>query len=302
MIRDFFLVSFGVFYIQRAKGLKFKPAKMHNGSEWYWNLNLHRDQLSLVNSSIANASDLPISSSLYTSAVLNDNGICVGMRNVHLKSENHPYLQRLHKMPTCCSNQNVVGQRNQQIWATAYDRMRFSTLTDPSMAIHSTQVNGYGIHRRPISPYEFHPIHPIHPEPVKTAVMFAETNPFHLFGDSATLSSFKSDQRMDLPHPSIQSVVQPSVPMHFNQSYADLHTMNSVNHSNRTSCNNVFTFPSKKSNRTMSCNSYIATTDPNASQSLPNNVQDENESQSDHVAPPPKKKWMRNYMKSKLLF
>lgn len=126
---------------------------MQNEIEWYWYLNLHRDQLSLVNnSSIAN--NLPISSNLYTSAVLNNDGICVGMRNVHLKDEHFPRFHRPRKIPNCCSNWNVVGQRNQQLWETAFDRIKNSILTDPSMAIHSTVFKGHGIQPNIIQPHE----------------------------------------------------------------------------------------------------------------------------------------------------
>lgn len=267
---------------------------MQNGNEWYWNLNIHRDQLSLVNSSIANAYDLPISSTLYTSAVLNDNGICVGMRNVHLKGENAPCLHRSQKIPNCSSNRNVVGERNQQYWTMAYDRMKFSALTDPSMAIHSSQVNGHGIQMKCIQPHELH--HNtivqkefIHEPNMMQQSMFAKTNPFHLFGDSATLLSFKPvDQKLNfrMPH----NFVQPTF-VHHSKSCAELHSMDSISQR----CQKVL--PTKKCYR--SCASIASSIYPNASQFLSKSFNKMDESQSDYVAPP-KKKWMRNYMQSNL--
>lgn len=53
-----------------------------------WNLYWHRDRLSLANTAAISGAILPSSSEFYTTAVLTDVGICVGMRNVHLNSEN----------------------------------------------------------------------------------------------------------------------------------------------------------------------------------------------------------------------
>lgn len=53
-----------------------------------WNLYWRRDRLSLANTAAIIGAILPSSSEFYTTAVLTDVGICVGMRNVHLNSEN----------------------------------------------------------------------------------------------------------------------------------------------------------------------------------------------------------------------
>lgn len=261
--------------IQRRK------KKMQNENEWYWNLNVHRNQLSLVNSSIVN--DLPISSNLYTSAVLNDDGICVGMRNVHLKGEHFTCSHRPQKIPNCCSNRNVVGQRNQQIWETAFDRMKYSTLTDPSMAIQSTNFNGHEIQPNIIQPHEIH-----------ATSIAAETNPFHLFGDSTPLSSFKLFDRHSDFHicPSMQMH-----PMHFHDSYFNMYQPHPIKYSNRNGQKEI---PSIASNECYAPTMATPTQD-DTSRTIFNIKISENEQDLDCVAPP-KKKWMRNFMQSNCRF
>lgn len=95
-----------------------------SNNEWYWNLNLHRDRLSLANTAAIDGTILPSSSAFYTSAVLTDVGICVGMRNVNLNSENqHCFYPR--KIPNCFNNLNVVGEQNKQTWDQACQQMAF---------------------------------------------------------------------------------------------------------------------------------------------------------------------------------
>lgn len=268
---------------------------MQNENKWYWNLNLHRDQLSLVNSSIEN--DLPISSNLYTSAVLNDNGICVGMRNVHLKGENVPCFHRTQRLPNCCSNQNVVGERNQQIWETAFDRMKYSTLTDPSMAIHSTHFYGHGIQPNIIiQPREMQCDEKLIDidDPLHASSIAAETNPFHLFGDSTSLSSFELFDRQRDFHilPSMQMN-----PMHFHDSHFNLYQPHPIEYSKRNGQKEIPSFASRKCDAPM-----VATPiQKDTPRTLFHIKISENEKDSDSVAPP-KKKWMRNYMLSNCRF
>lgn len=178
---------------------------MQNGNEWYWNLNLHRNQSVLNNSMAVNSTKLPISSAMYTSAVLTDRGICVGMRNVNLKGVTQPYSAKMQNIPNCCSNSNVVGQRNNQTWTAAFDRMRFSALTDPSMA---TQIECQHFeHLPPISDKWRDQV--ILPEEetinecatpsisdTSPSSISAEHNPFHLFGDKSALSTINVKNRL----------------------------------------------------------------------------------------------------------
>lgn len=85
-------------------------------NEWYWNLNLHRDRLSLANQSAINGVMMPSSAAFYTSAVLTDVGICVGMRNVNLNCENEQHCFYPRKIPSCYSIGNAVGKRNKATW------------------------------------------------------------------------------------------------------------------------------------------------------------------------------------------
>lgn len=261
---------------------------MQNENKWYWNLNLHRDQLTLVNSSIAN--DLPIPSNFYTSAVLNDNGICVGMRNVHLKGENVPCFHRPQKIPNCCSNRNVVGQRNQQIWETAFDRMKYSTLTDPSMAIHSTLFTKHEVQPNFIQPREIQCDEKLIgiDDPLHARSIVAETNPFHLFGDSTSWSSFNLfDHQRDFHiFPSMQMH-----PIHFHDSCFDLYQPHPIKYSNQNGHKVIPSFAP----------TMATSTQDDTSQTLFNIIISDNEKNLDCVAPP-KKKWMRNYMQSNCHF
>lgn len=192
------------------------------GNEWYWNLNLHRNQSALGNPMAVNSTKLPISSAMYTSAVLTDRGICVGMRNVNLKGVTQSYSTKMQNIPNCCSNSNVVGQRNKQTWAAAYDQMRFSALTDPSMATHIECHPHFTDHLPPPLPPP-PPICDKRGDPVilpeveeeetvdvvntvnddfsssltdTSPSISAELNPFHLFGDKSVLSAINVKNRL----------------------------------------------------------------------------------------------------------
>ncbi|XP_055296493.1 uncharacterized protein DDB_G0284459 isoform X2 [Sitodiplosis mosellana] len=192
---------------------------MHMGNEWYWNLNLHRNQSALNNSMVINSTKLPISSTMYTSAVLTDRGICVGMRNVNLKGVTQSYSAKMQSIPNCCSNSNVVGQRNNQTWTAAYDQMRFSALTDPSMATQ-IECQHFADHSYPpisdkwreqvILPVEQEEEEEkkeeeetVNEEPHTSSIsaefnpsISAEFNPFHLFGDKSVLSAINVKNRL----------------------------------------------------------------------------------------------------------
>lgn len=248
---------------------------MQNENDWYWNLNLHRNEFSLVSSSSI-ANDPAISSNLYTTAVLNDNGIYVGMRNAHLKDAHFSCFHRPQKIPNCCSNQNVVGQRNQQIWETTFPTME-NYLTpehgcQPNFIIHPNELQcakklidiDDQLHARAIS---------------------AETNPFHLFGNHSTpLSSFKLfDRECDFLRDHF------SHPMHFYDSSFNLYQPSPINYANRNDQKNAY--------------APIAGTPipADTSGTQINTRISENEKNSDCVAPP-KKKWIKNYMQSNFSF
>lgn len=196
------------------------------GNEWYWNLNLHRNQSALSNSMAVNSSKLPISSTMYTSAVLTDHGICVGMRNVNLKGVTQSCSTKMQNIPNCCSNRNVVGQRNKQIWAAAYDQMRLSALTDPSMATHIECQPHFTDRPSPLPISDKRSDQVILPEEEEdeeeeeeddeetvdvvntvndnysssltntSSSISAELNPFHLFGDKSVLSAINVKNRL----------------------------------------------------------------------------------------------------------
>lgn len=192
---------------------------MHNGNEWYWNLNLHRDKLTLVNSSLNDGKNAPTKSAFYTSAVLTDVGICVGMRNVNLNSENQTCLHAAHKIPNCYDNLNVVGQRNKQTWSAAYDRMRYSSLTDPTMSVLRSPLSNIDLQATaadfPPKTYPYYdkwnelgaikPASTVSPKnccwncEFPSVKVEADSNPFHLFGDNSKYSmiDFKNDQKID---------------------------------------------------------------------------------------------------------
>lgn len=117
-----------------------------NNNEWYWNLNLHRGRLSLANTAAIDGTILPSSSAFYTSAVLTDVGICVGMRNVNLNCENqHCFYPR--KIPNCFNNLNIVGEQNKQTWDHACNKIALPpfgtanvTATVAPMYVHHSSV------------------------------------------------------------------------------------------------------------------------------------------------------------------
>lgn len=288
---------------------------MNSRNEWYWNLNIHRDQLALMNTKAnhnnnnGTRTNLPISSTCYTSAVLTDVGICVGMRNVNLKGENRSYFFKPHKIPNCCSNLNIVGQHNEQTWATAYDRMKYSTLTDPSMAIHSTQMNTFDHYHHHYDEWRISQCNRLNMKNVynydniNDSEMRAETNPFHLFGDSSEFSSYNcnchqhtlysTNSHLFQPF-STHGLQKPIIPsndikfeygavLHPRDYYSDYfnHKLNNEHHQPA-----VF-------------GSSISNAMPSQLSNYHNQFQydrmDDNVSLNNHVAAP-KKKWIRNYM------
>lgn len=90
----------------------------HPNDEWYWNLNLHRDPLLMANKTAIENTMMPSSSAFYTSAVLTDIGICVGMRNVNLNGEQHQCFHS-RKIPNCSENWSEVSKRNSETWKNA---------------------------------------------------------------------------------------------------------------------------------------------------------------------------------------
>lgn len=195
---------------------------MHNGNEWYWNLNLHRDKLALINASAneERRTNLPIPSAFYTSAVLTDVGICVGMRNVNLNGENQSCLHPPQKIPNCYNNNlSVVGQRNKQTWSTAFDRMRYASLTDPSMTVLRPDLNvmppgELDFNQLPGKVFNVHRTKCYDPKIVEvpeccwncefsSVDVGADTNPFHLFGDNTNFSmvDFHNERKIGHHYP-----------------------------------------------------------------------------------------------------
>lgn len=294
---------------------------MNHNKEWYWNLNIHRDQTALANISAGSGVHLPKSSSCYTNAVITDVGLCVGMRNVNLTTENEPYFGKAAKMPNCCSNLNVVGQHNEQIWAMAYDRMKYSMLTDPSMAIHPSSINNplfasYS-YQQSHHPYPYHGNWNPHLCYNRTNIAIsARTSPFHLFGDRSNLSSTQNanippsmsygshnkslagpTDCADVPMKCIQSMEmngEHSITRHnnalFNPMLYDINNnYNNDNNSNNgcriSVCGPLFSY---------SMDSFESFVNGEPSSEKNN---DDNVFGSYHVTPP-KKKWMQNYMQS----
>lgn len=93
-------------------------------NEWYWNLNLHRDRLSLANQSAIDGVIMPTSAAFYTSAVLTDVGICVGMRNVNLNCENQQRCFYSRKIPNCSTNNNKINKGIKETWDYACNQDR----------------------------------------------------------------------------------------------------------------------------------------------------------------------------------
>lgn len=270
---------------------------MNNGSEWYWNLNLHRNQSVLNNSSAVSSTKLPISSAMYTSAVLTDRGICVGMRNVNLKGAGQNYSSKSQNIPKCCSNTNIVGQRNNQTWTDAYDLMRFSALTDPSMA---TEIEHHRNHTKWKDRTMFPADESMH-ECVEypTNPISAELNPFHLFGDKSILSSiqFKDKKYQHFArhfmsdHESHSESMVPisHVPYHNYHYFAEEFDENRIQSNGYPNLH----FPSRSKSPT----SHLLCTKLKAAMTKHNRRMDNNAFRSAHVVAP-KKKWIRNYMQS----
>lgn len=305
--------------------------KMSHNKEWYWNLNIHRDQTTLANVSANTGVHLPKSSSCYTNAVITDVGLCVGMRNVNLSTENAPYFGKASKMPNCCSNLNVVGQHNEQIWAMAYDRMKYSMLTDPSMATFGSSATANQSMDSLYASYSYHQSqHPYHyhdnwkpqmccnqTNGTTNKAISAGASPFHLFGDRCKLPSsqhaniiapstpyFTRNELIAEPIDRIDEPMDYVQPMHMNGEQSIGWHGNDLLNSRHYNNNNSYSDTSNNNigSRITVCGplfsysmaSFESSVDSEASSEKNN---DHNVSRSDHVAPP-KKKWMQNYMQS----
>lgn len=277
---------------------------MHPRNEWYWNLNIHRNQPMLNNAVAVNGSKLPISSAMYTSAVLTDHGICVGMRNVNLKGANCSYSSKVHDIPNCCSNTNIVGQRNNQTWTSAYEQMRLSALTDPSMA---TQIEKQHFETLPIDakwndetayPMEDCDLYDCDPNP--SDEISAELNPFHLFGDKSSLSTINYKERPTWNHStdSIKECFHRSIPTLNNNPYLNYHYLSEIeNQLNRPSLHSQsnYIYQTHMSSCSNSPTSHLPSSKLKAT--APNRRMAKSASRLNHVVAP-KKKWIRNYMQS----
>lgn len=293
---------------------------IQNGSEWYWNLNLHRNQLVLNNAMAVNCTKLPISAAMYTSAVLTDRGICVGMRNVNLEGATiQSYPSKNPNIPSCCTNSknNIVSQRNNQTWTAAYDRMRFSALTDPSMA---TQVDSqYFENLHSYAKCDDHVIYPGVEEAVHKNVstsfntvhsISAEFNPFHLFGDKSRLSAINlKNGEIHIRPAFICADIggnlkrEISMPTVLNQMLeSDLNYSYPVECEKLYNCIQMNSCPSFCHNMAKSAissglnspTSYLTCT----LSTTPYRRTNTNSSRSNHVVVAPKKKWIRHYMRS----
>lgn len=293
---------------------------MDAGNEWYWNLNLHRNQPLLNNAMAVNGTKLPISAAMYTSAVLTDRGICVGMRNVNLKGVNHSYSSKMHNIPNCCSNTNIVGQLNNDTWMSAFEQMRFSALTDPSMA---TQIeNQYFEPPPPPPPIDHEWIIPMEfpiadqsqdSDHHSSNSISAELNPFHLFGDKSSLSTFNYKEKQNqilaqawnhstdtlgecFHRPKAELLTPPINPSpyvgyHYLSEFDD--TFNSAplhGHPN-------FIYPRSMSSSSNSTTSHLPCYKLKAMAMAPHRRRGKSASRPNHVVAP-KKKWIRNYMQS----
>lgn len=110
-----------------------------NTNERFWNLSLYRDRSSLANTAAIDGTILPSSSAFYTSAVLTDVGICVGMRNVNLNCESQHCFHQL-KIPNCY-NLNIVGEQNKQTWENACTQFAFPIVgASGSIYVHHPSV------------------------------------------------------------------------------------------------------------------------------------------------------------------
>lgn len=285
---------------------------MNHGKEWHWNFNVHRDHSALASVSACAGSHLPKISSCYTNAVLTNVGLCVGMRNVNLNAESHDVCGgELLKMPNCCSNLNVVGQHNEQIWATAHDRMKFSTLTDPLMTIRSappiSMASIYGYPHLPQQPYQYsHDWPPYACCNVNTnKILNTGSNPFHLFGDRTNLSRAQHSNTItstaacyDHGKFPIECIDMISMPMNGGHAFHANNNLNISRHDNNflnpRHFNNEYRLTVCGPSFPYSMPSFEST----ASDINPCGEQDNhNMSSISHVAAP-KKKWIQNYMQS----
>lgn len=288
--------------------------KMNHSKEWHWNFNVHRDHSSLANVSACAGTHLPKISSCYTNAVITNVGLCVGMRNVNLNAESHACAGDLFKMPNCCSNLNVVGQHNEQIWAIARDRMKFSTLTDSLMTIRSAApINNLGMGS--IYGYPHLPQHPYHHPSdwlpnaccnVNTnKILNTGSNPFHLFGDRSNLSRTQHANTITSSAPCYDYSKLPTecidvitMPMNGGQTYHANNNLNIAGHDNHSlngrHFNDEYWLTVYGPSFPYSTPSFEST----ANDSNPCGEQDnDNMSRIYHVAAP-KKKWIQNYMQS----
>lgn len=304
------------------------------GNEWYWNLNLHRNQPILSNLSAVNNTKLPLSTELYTSAVLTDRGICVGMRNVNLKGVNQAPPSELHNIPNCCNGTNVVGERNGQTWRAAFERMRYSALTDPTMA--TTHVEHQNC-EPPFPPnmadnyIDYVMENSCDPVQCPTSSssssapnpIAAESNPFHLFGDKSALSAINFPINGPCPqeiaqiwNQSAESFVTASnayrtqagllPPSSIHQPYHNYHYLidsderlnggAGVGAHHRYGPRNIIRAKSISS-RSNSPTSYAPSNPLKATTATLNHRLDKSVSRLNHVVAP-KKKWIRNYMQS----
>lgn len=300
------------------------------GNEWYWNLNLHRNQPILSNLPAVNRPKLPLPSALYTSAVLTDRGICVGMRNVNLRGAGHDHAPESHDIPTCYNGTNGVGERNKQTWTAAFERMRFSALTDPTMAT---------THCEPPFPHPQYDL--IMPEhvidnhidfsmdnscdtnqcPSSSKSIAAEFNPFHLFGDKSSLATInfsnsgpelekiwnqsadfvtasaayrsQANPLLTTSAPSFSSTQKP-YPTHYHYLTDGDERLHGARppygHRN-------IIYKKSISSRSNSPSSFVTTNVLKATAAKLNRRLDKNVSRLNHVVAP-KKKWIRNYMQS----
>lgn len=295
------------------------------GNEWYWNLNLHRNQPILSNLSAVNNTKLPLSTALYTSAVLTDRGICVGMRNVNLQGVNQPPPSELHNIPNCCNGANVVGKRNGQTWRAAFERMRYSALTDPTMA--TTHVE------HPNCEQQFPPnmvdncIDYVMDSSCDTVQcptsstsesnsIAAELNPFHLFGDKSTLSAINFPNNVRC-HEELAQILNQSAKSFITASNAyrtqpDLLPPSSIHRpyhnyyylidseerlNGGAGAHHRYGYRNIMSSRSNSPTSYAPSNPLKATPAALNHRLDKSVSRLNHVVAP-KKKWIRNYMQS----
>lgn len=304
------------------KNLSSMHKKMNHKREWYWNLNIHRNQMALANVSASTGVHLPTYSTCYTNSVITDDGLCVGMRNVQLNTENQPYFGKALKIPNCCSNLNVVGQHNEQIWAIAYDRMKYSVLPDQTVSDRSTVVSapipedsmyGYAYPAQPPSYYQDNMRSHVRCDHTNMddSRMCAGSNPFHLFGDRAK-------------HPAMQLANMPATAPYFEpidpftghiaamemltkHGHRHMHMNGDIivpRHGKPRHFNNICrlsvcgptssSLPLSSSSSSAASSPYFGTT---ANRYPFRERDDDNVSCSDHVAPP-KKKWMKSYMQS----